>query len=212
MLKRAFDVFISVLVLVTLSPVLFVVVLLIQFDSCGTIFYRGERVGRYGKVFRIYKFRTMVDNAEQLGGSSTSDNDRRITKVGSDLRKYKIDELPQFINVLRGDMSVVGPRPEVRKYVDMYSDSEKMILSVRPGITDWASLANPDEGAVLAKYDDPDRAYEEIIRPEKLRLQLKYVRERSFFKDILIIFQTIHAVLGRKSSWIPPQFGKSQQS
>ena len=197
MIKRAFDIVFSSIGLIVFAPVLLIVAALILLTSPGPVFYRGERTGLAGISFKIFKFRTMVEDAEVLGGSSTSDNDCRITWVGGFLRKYKIDELPQLFNVICGEMSFVGPRPEVKKYTDMYSSVEKNILNVRPGITDWASLANSDEGAILVGYDDPDKAYEEVIRPEKLRLQLKYVRERSFFKDLAIIWRTLVAVVSR---------------
>jgi lipopolysaccharide/colanic/teichoic acid biosynthesis glycosyltransferase len=137
----------------------------------------------------------MVVNADKIGGSSTADDDMRITKVGRRLRKYKLDELPQLFNVLTGDMSLVGPRPEVEFYVRMFKPNEEQILSVRPGMTDWASLWNSDEGAVLAGAEDPEKMYMELIRPEKLRLQLKYVRERSFWVDLSILVQTALKVL-----------------
>jgi lipopolysaccharide/colanic/teichoic acid biosynthesis glycosyltransferase len=197
MIKRLFDIVSASVGLILFAPVLLLIALAIKFEDKGTVFYRGIRVGRYGNPFKIFKFRTMVMNADVIGGPSTSDCDRRITRVGMILRKYKLDELPQLINVLKGEMSMVGPRPEVKKYTDLYNDEEKAILMIRPGITDWASIANSDEGAVLAKYDDPDKAYEEIIRPEKIRLQLKYVRERSFAKDLAIILQTLKAVVVR---------------
>ena len=167
----------------------------IKREDHGPVFYRGERVGLHGKPFRIFKFRTMVVDAEKLGASSTSDDDVRITKIGRFLRRYKLDELPQLINVLIGDMSLVGPRPEVKKFTDLYTDEEKMILTIRPGITDWASIWNPDEGAILAGSTDPDRDYLEKIRPEKIRLQLKYVRERSFWTDLRIIILTLKTIL-----------------
>jgi len=139
----------------------------------------------------------MVLNADKMGGSSTADDDPRITKVGKLLRKYKFDEMPQLINVLIGEMSFVGPRPEVPFYVEMFTPEEKKILSVRPGITDWASLWDSDEGAILAGSLDPEKTYMEKIRPQKLRLQLKYIREHSFLGDIQIIFQTILKVIKR---------------
>jgi lipopolysaccharide/colanic/teichoic acid biosynthesis glycosyltransferase len=157
-------------------------------------------VGRWGRPFRIYKFRTMVLNAEKIGGPSTSDDDPRITRVGRFLRKYKLDELPQLINVLKGEMSIVGPRPEVQQYVDMYTEEERVILSVRPGITDWASVWNSEEGAILAGSPDPEKTYLEKIRPEKIRLQLEYVRKRSFWIDIGIVFQTVGAIIFRPSN------------
>jgi len=195
MLKRLFDITASTVGLLVLSPFLVLIALRVRFEDGGPVFYRGLRVGLHGKTFRIFKFRTMVVDAEKIGGSSTSDDDRRITRVGKFLRKYKLDELPQLINVLVGDMSLVGPRPEVKKFTDMYTDEEKVILTVRPGITDWASLWNPDEGVLLKGSLDPDKDYIEKIRPEKIRLQLKYVRERSFLTDIKIIFLTLKTIL-----------------
>ena len=197
MLKRTFDVFCAGAALLVFAPALVALAFTIKVTSSGPVFYRGLRVGRGGVPFRIFKFRSMVVNAETIGGSSTADDDPRITGVGRFLRKTKLDELPQLLNVLIGDMSVVGPRPEVRHYVDMYTEEEKAILTVRPGITDWASLWNPDEGAVLAGSDDPERDYLEKIRPQKLKWQLEYVRRRSLWIDLRIIAQTIRAVVGR---------------
>lgn len=202
MMKRIFDIVFSLSVLLALSPFLILVSLLIKGGDGGTVFYRGARTGRYGRPFRIFKFRTMVPNAEAIGGASTADEDPRITRVGRALRRYKLDELPQFINVLTGEMSVVGPRPEVQYYTDMYTETERTILTVRPGITDWASIWNSDEGAVLAGAADPEKAYQELIRPTKIRLQLKYVRERSFFTDLKIIFLTVLAILKPESKAI----------
>jgi lipopolysaccharide/colanic/teichoic acid biosynthesis glycosyltransferase len=195
MLKRAFDFLSSLIGLILVSPVLVTIAILIKREDGGPVFYRGVRVGRFGKLFRIYKFRTMVLNAEKLGGPSTADDDPRITKMGRFVRKFKLDELPQLINVLRGEMSIVGPRPEVQMYVDMFKEEEKAILSVRPGITDWASIWNPDEGAILAGSPDPEKTYMEKIRPEKIRLQLKYVRERSLWSDLEIIVQTLITIV-----------------
>jgi lipopolysaccharide/colanic/teichoic acid biosynthesis glycosyltransferase len=195
MLKRSFDIISSFFGLAVVSPVLVTIAILIKKEDGGPVFYRGARVGRFGKPFRIFKFRTMVVNAEKLGGPSTADDDPRVTKVGKFIRKFKLDELPQLINVLKGEMSVVGPRPEVQMYVDMFTEEEKAILSVRPGITDWASIWNPDEGAILAGSPDPEKTYMEKIRPEKIRLQLKYVRERTFWNDLKIIAQTIITIL-----------------
>jgi lipopolysaccharide/colanic/teichoic acid biosynthesis glycosyltransferase len=162
-------------------------------------------VGKDGKPFKIFKFRTMIPDAEKLGIYSTADDDPRITRIGRVLRKYKIDELPQLINVLKGEMSFVGPRPEVPAYVEKFTEEEKKILSVRPGITDWASLWDVDEGAILAGSPDPDKAYEELIRPTKIRLQLKYVREHSFFTDIKIIILTLLSIILRRQIWKPEQ-------
>ncbi len=203
MLKRTFDLIVSTIVLVLLTPFFLIIAILIKKGSEGPVFYRGERVGRHGKLFRIFKFRTMVSNAEKIGGSSTSDDDPRITAVGKTLRKYKLDEIPQFINVFLGQMSLVGPRPEVKKFVDMYTAQEQVILSVRPGITDWASIWNSDEGAILAGAEDPDKAYMELIRPEKIRLQLKYVENISFMTDLRILFQTVAKLFkqGTPTTW-----------
>ncbi len=195
MLKRVFDFLSSLVGLILVSPILLTVAILIKREDGGPVFYRGVRVGRFGKPFRIFKFRTMVLNAEKLGGPSTADDDPRITRVGKFIRKLKLDELPQLINVLKGEMSAVGPRPEVQMYVDMFTEEEKAILSVRPGITDWASIWNPDEGAILAGSSDPEKTYMEKIRPEKIRLQLKYVREQSLWVDLKIILWTLKAVV-----------------
>ena len=198
-MKRIFDMTFSIAGLFILSPILFYIAWRIKSEDGGPVFYRGERIGLKGTPFRIFKFRTMVVDAEKLGVSSTSENDPRITRIGNFLRKYKLDELPQLINVLIGDMSLVGPRPEVKKFTDMYTEEEKVIRSVRPGITDLASIWNPDEGAVLAGSTDPDRDYFEKIRPEKIRLQLKYVRERSFWTDLKIIFLTLKTIIFKET-------------
>ena len=195
MLKRFFDIILSFVALIFLSPLFAVISILTKLDSRGTVFYRGLRVGRHGKIFKIFKFRTLVMAAEKLGGASTANDDPRITKAGKFLRKYKLDELPQLINVFKGEMSFVGPRPEVKQYVDMFTEEEKSILSVRPGITDWATLWNPDEGAILAGSSDPEKTYMEKIRPEKIRLQLKYVKDRSFLTDVKIIILTLLALV-----------------
>lgn len=193
--KRFFDLLVSLTGLVFISPVLCCIGIKIRQEDGGPIFYRGERVGLNGKLFRIYKFRTMVVDAEKLGASSTSDDDLRVTKIGKFLRKYKLDELPQLINVVKGEMSFVGPRPEVKKFTDLYTEKEKEILSVRPGITDWASIWNADEGKLLAGTENPDKAYLEIIRPIKIKLQLKYINERSFVTDMKIILLTLIIIL-----------------
>ncbi len=199
-LKRAFDIITSLLGLLLLSPVLVCVGYLIWKEDGFPILYRGTRVGKDGRIFNILKFRTMVRNAEKMGGSSTADDDPRITKLGKRIRKHKLDELPQLLNVLRGDMSIVGPRPEVQHYVDLFTPEERAILSVRPGITDWASLWNPDEGALLAGSPDPEKTYLEKIRPQKLRLQLKYVRECCFAVDLKIIVLTLNTLMFRRGT------------
>ncbi len=197
-MKRLFDIIFSVTGLLILLPVLLLISLLIKLDSKGPIFYRGVRVGHWGKLFRMYKFRTMVMNAEKLGGPSTANDDPRLTKMGRLLRKYKLDELPQLVNVLKGEMSFVGPRPEVKPYVDMFTEEEKAILTVRPGITDWASIWDSDEGAILAGSPDPEKTYMEKIRPHKIRLQLEYVRNQSFGTDLKIIQLTLRTIISRK--------------
>jgi lipopolysaccharide/colanic/teichoic acid biosynthesis glycosyltransferase len=197
MLKRFFDILFSAIGIILLGPLLAILALAIKRSSSGPVLYRGIRVGRGGKLFRMLKFRTMVVNAEALGGSCTSDDDPRITAIGRRLRKYKLDELPQLFNVLKGEMSFVGPRPEVKQYVAMFSEEEKQILSVRPGVTDWATLWDSDEGALLAGSSDPARIYLETIRPEKIRLQLEYVRKRTLLLDFRIVCSTVALVLRR---------------
>lgn len=193
-MKRAFDLLLSLPGLIVLAPILAVLALLIKLDSPGPVFYRGVRVGRFGKPFRIFKFRTMVWNADKIGGPSSAADDPRITRAGAFLRKYKLDELPQLLNVVRGEMSFVGPRPEVLDEVRLYNDEEKALLSVRPGITDWASIRFRNEGEILRGSPDPHVAYREKIRPEKIRLGLDYVRDHSLLIDAKIIVQTLKAI------------------
>jgi lipopolysaccharide/colanic/teichoic acid biosynthesis glycosyltransferase len=196
--KRALDVTMSLLSLILCFPPMVLIAVLIKKDDRGPVLYRGVRIGRFGKPFYVMKFRSLVVDAERRGGSSTADDDPRITRIGRFLRKYKLDELPQLFNVLRGEMSFVGPRPEVKHYVELFTEEDKVILSVRPGITDWASLWNSDEGALLAGQADPERVYLEQIRPEKIRLQLKYVREWSVRTDFKIIILTLKELALRK--------------
>jgi len=193
-MKRVFDIVFSTIGLIFFSPLLLILAFMIKKEDGGPIFYRGVRVGRYGKLFRIFKFRTMVVNAEKIGGSSTADDDPRITKIGKFIRKYKLDELPQLINVLKGEMSFVGPRPQVPWAVELYSEEEKLLITVRPGITDYASIKFKNESEILKGSEDPDRTYLEKIAPEKLRLGLEYVKNSSLWTDIKIIFATIKAV------------------
>ena len=193
-IKRIFDIICSMCGLLFLSPFFIIIVCMIKASDGGLVFYRGVRVGLHGKLFSMYKFRTMVVYAEKIGGPSTAEDDPRITRIGKFLRKCKLDELPQLINVLKGEMSFVGPRPEVKHYVDMFTEEEKSILTVRPGITDWASIWNPDEGSILAGSPDPEEAYMEKIRPKKLKLQLKYVKEHSFSNDMKIILLTLKTI------------------
>lgn len=201
-MKRVFDLFFSSLGIIILSPLLGWIAWRIHREDGGPVFYRGARVGLHGRPFLIFKFRTMVVNAEKLGGSSTADGDLRITRIGLKLRKHKLDELSQLFNVFLGEMSLVGPRPEVKFYTDMYTEEEKAILEVRPGITDWASLWNPDEGSLLAGAEDPDKAYLELIRPTKLKLQLQYARSQSLWMDLKIIFLTLFALVRPQSQTI----------
>lgn len=176
--------------------------MLILIDSPGPIVYKGKRVGLKGKEFYIYKFRTMVANADKIGASSTSNNDARITSIGKILRKYKLDELPQLFNILFGTMSFVGPRPEIKKFTDMYSENEKRILSVKPGITDWASIMYHNEGEIIANSGiaDYDMAYEKLIRPGKIKLQLKYVDNNSVWIDIKIILITLMKLIKTRTN------------
>lgn len=191
MLKRFFDFVVALIMLIFFGPLFLILGILIKKDSEGPVFYRQLRIGKNGKPFRIFKFRTMVNNADKSGVTSTKEDDIRITKMGKFIRKYNLDELAQFINVLKGEMSIVGPRPEIPYYVNMFTEEEKIILSVKPGITDWACIWNPDESKLLAGSDDPDRDYLEKIRPEKIRLQLKYVKEHSFWIDFKIMLMTL---------------------
>jgi len=205
MLKRIFDILVSLIGLLVFSPFLIAISLAIKLESPGPIFYRGARVGRYGRPFRIYKFRSMVQDAERFGASSTSSQDSRVTRMGRIIRKFKLDEFSQLINVLIGDMSLVGPRPEVQKFVDLYTEEEKQMLSVRPGITDWSSIKFHNEGEIIeaSGMADADEAYAKLIRPEKLRLQLKYVRERTLWIDVKIILATILTLLSTRMGGRP---------
>jgi lipopolysaccharide/colanic/teichoic acid biosynthesis glycosyltransferase len=192
--KRLFDLIVSAIGLIVLSPVLLALSALIKVRDGGPVFYRGVRIGRRGRPFRVVKFRTMRVDAEMVGGPSTATDDARITRVGRWLRRSKLDEIPEFVNVFLGDMSLVGPRPEVEGYVQLMNEDERAVLSVRPGLTDWATLWNSDEGAVLAGATDPEKTYLELIRPQKLRLQLEYVRNRSFWTDLVILVRTVSAI------------------
>jgi lipopolysaccharide/colanic/teichoic acid biosynthesis glycosyltransferase len=194
-MKRIFDLLCAAMGLLVLTPVLAAVALAIKLESRGPVFYRGARAGWHGKPFRIFKFRTMVMNADQIGGPSSSADDARITRMGGLLRHYKLDELPQLLNVLSGEMSMVGPRPEVVQEVLLYTEEEKRLLEVRPGITDWASIRFRNEGEILRGSADPHAAYREKIRPEKIRLGLEYVERRSFMTDCKIIASTVKAIL-----------------
>ena len=191
--KRVFDITFSIIILFTFSPIFFIVSFLVKVSSPGPVFYKGVRVGRYRKPFRIFKFRSMYRNSDIFAGS-TSKNDPRITKIGKFLRRYKIDELPQFVNVLRGEMSVVGPRPELKKYTDQYKGDELLILNAKPGITDFASLNFSNLNDLIDDVN-PDLSYEKNILKSKNLLRIKYVKNSSFFVDIKLIILTILKVV-----------------
>ena len=195
-MKRLFDFTIATLGLILLSPLLLAIAVAIRLSSPGPVFYRGVRSGRYGKPFRVFKFRTMVVDAERLGGPSTGQDDPRITPVGRILRKYKLDELPNLINVVRGEMSLVGPRPEVERYTSQYQGDEKLILSVRPGITDLSSLQFIDLQSHIGS-ENVDDNFEKYVLPEKNKLRVEYVRTHSFLGDLRILFLTLLRVVGR---------------
>ena len=200
MVKRLFDILVSLIGLVILSPLFLTIAGLVKIDSKGPVFFKAERTGRYGKLFKMYKFRTMVVSAEKLGGSSTAESDPRITGVGRFLRKYELDELPQLINVLMGEMSLVGPRPEVEEYTCLYTEEEKIILSVRPGMTDYASTKFINLNKILTRSADPDKDYKENIAPEKNRLRMEYARNNSLWIDFKILIQTLKKIVSEKWS------------
>ena len=211
MVKRSFDIFVSFMGLVVFSPILILLSLWIKLGSRGPLFYRGVRVGKNGKTFRIFKFRTMVVDAEKIGGSSTAEDDPRITKAGKFLRRYKMDELPQLWNVLLGEMSFVGPRPQVEWAVELYTLKERQLLNVRPGITDYASLVFRNEGEILKGSTDPDKDYLEKIAPEKIRLGLLYAKTHTLLIDIKVILATVFAILGVEPTWCLPKSGVGYQ-
>ena len=192
-MKRLVDILLSSVALIILSPLFAVVAILIKLDSPGPVFYRGVRIGRYGRPFRIYKFRTMVANAEKIGGPSTAADDPRLTKIGRKfVKRFNLDELPQFINVLKGEMSIVGPRPEVPEVINLLPANERnILLSVRPGITDWATLWIRDEAERLEGSPEPHQKYLKEIWPTKRKLALKYVRNHSLWTDFKIMFKTL---------------------
>lgn len=196
MAKRLFDIVASFIGLLILLPLLLLLALWVLFDSRGGIFYRQVRVGRGGIDFKLWKFRTMHPDADKRGLLTVGGRDPRITRAGYYLRKYKLDELPQLLNVLTGDMSLVGPRPEVRRYVDMYTPEQRRVLDVRPGITDYASIEYSDENELLAKAADPERTYIEEVMPAKLELNAKYIAEKGVMKDVRIIWMTVRKIVG----------------
>jgi lipopolysaccharide/colanic/teichoic acid biosynthesis glycosyltransferase len=194
-MKRIFDIIASALGLLLLSPLLLILALLVVSGSQGGAFYRQTRVGKDARPFTLYKFRSMRPASDQQGLLTVGARDNRITRTGYFLRKYKLDELPQLWNVLRGDMSLVGPRPEVPRYIDMLNEEQRRILSVRPGLTDYASLEYFEEDELLAQSDDPEKTYIREILPTKVELSLRYIDERSFSKDLQVIWKTVKRVV-----------------
>lgn len=196
-MKRLFDIISSGCGLIVLSPIFIVIAIWVKLDSKGPVFYRQIRVGKDNKDFRLFKFRSMKIGADRQGLITVGGRDPRVTRSGYYIRKYKLDELPQLINVFIGDMSVVGPRPEVRKYVDLYTPGQMRVLSVRPGITDLASIRYRNENELLETVDDPETYYREVIMQDKLKINLEYVDNRSFWGDIKLIFATLYAVVAK---------------
>lgn len=190
-LKRLLDIVASGIGIIILSPILIIISIIIKITSRGPIFFKQVRVGKNEKKFKILKFRTMIVDAEKVGKQITVGNDPRITRIGSFLRKYKLDELPQLINVFIGNMSLVGPRPEVPRYVELYSNEQRKVFNVKPGITDLASIRYRDENDILGKVDNPDRYYIDVIMQDKLNLNLEYIDKGNVFFDIFIIIKTI---------------------
>lgn len=197
-MKTLFDIIISILAIIALTPLFIIIYLVIKLTSDGDALYKGVRAGKKNIPFKIYKFRTMVEDAENIGGHSTALDDFRLTKIGRFLRKYKLDELPQFFNILKGDMSLVGPRPQVIYYTNQYLGDLKLILTIKPGLTDLASLYFLDMDNVLGSKD-ANQKYATEIEPVKNLLRLRYVKEQSFFLDIRILIETIFSLIGIKN-------------
>jgi lipopolysaccharide/colanic/teichoic acid biosynthesis glycosyltransferase len=194
MAKTSLDLIVSIIGLIVLAPFFILIGLLIKIDSRGSVFYKQERVGLNGKLFKLFKFRTMRVDADKAGAITIGERDPRITSIGFYLRKYKLDELPQLINVLVRDMSLVGPRPELKKFVDLYEGVQRKVITVRPGITDYASIKFRNENELLAGKEDPIQYYISEIMPVKLKLNLKYINDQSFWLDVKIIFKTIFSI------------------
>ncbi len=195
LLKRLADIIISLTAIVLLLPIFIIISIAIIMSSGIPVFYLQERIGKDWKKFKIIKFRTMVNNAEKIGPGISSSYDKRITTIGKILRKFKIDELPQLINVLKGDMSIIGPRPELLKYISRYENEYSKILKVKPGISDYASVKFRDEASILQTAEDSESFYLKDILPEKIKLYNKYIEEMNFFVDIKILFLTFKAIL-----------------
>ncbi len=194
-MKRLFDLISSLFVLIVLSPILLIISLFIVLDSKGGVFYKQERIGKNGNPFLLYKFRSMRTGSDKKGLITVGASDNRTTSVGRFIRKYKLDELPQLINIIKNDMSVVGPRPEVNKYVKLYSKVQLRVLVAKPGLTDLASLAYINENEVLRKAEDPEKTYIEEIMPAKLKLNLEYIEKQNIAFDLKIIFRTIVSIV-----------------
>lgn len=192
---RFFDILFSIIGLVLLSPLFTVLYLLIRIESQGGGFYSQERIGQNGKPFKLFKFRSMRIGSDKKGLITIGEKDNRITKTGFILRKYKLDELPQLWNVFIGDMSLVGPRPEVKKYTDLYTEEQKQVLQVRPGITDWASIKYVDENKILGESKDPDDAYVNLIMPNKIKLNMVYIQHQTLGEYFKIIFTTFKEIV-----------------
>ena len=198
-LKRIFDIVVGVILLILLAIPMLIIAVMIKMDSKGPVFYRQERVTRYGKKFRIHKFRTMVNNADKIGSAVTVGGDSRITKVGAKIRDYRLDELPQVFDVLNGDMSFVGTRPEATKYVEKYSNERLATLLLPAGITSIASICYKDEAKLLDVADDVDYVYIEKVLPEKMKYNLESIRKFNFVSDIITMLWTVRAVFGKDS-------------
>ena len=194
MLKRFFDLILSLMGLLITVPILFLITILIKISSSGPVFYKQVRVGENNKDFEIFKFRTMHVNADKKGLLTVGGRDPRVTSIGYYLRKFKLDELPQLINVFKGDMSFVGPRPEVRQFVNLYSEIQKKVLNVKPVITDLASIEFRNENEILSKVEDPNQYYIDYIMPKKLEINLKYINQRNLLKDFVVIIKTIKVI------------------
>lgn len=196
-MKRFLDIIFSGLGLICLSPLFVFLALWVKLDSPGPVFYRQVRVGRNNRDFKLYKFRSMRVDSDKKGLITIGEHDPRVTQSGYYIRKYKLDEFPQLINVFLGDMSLVGPRPEVRKYVDMYTDEQMHVLDVRPGITDMASIYYRNENELLEKANNPEKYYREVIMQDKLRINLEYVRNHSVIGDFRMILKTLFVVIAK---------------
>jgi lipopolysaccharide/colanic/teichoic acid biosynthesis glycosyltransferase len=197
-MKRLLDIIVASIALLILFPFMLIICLCIVLESKGGLFYKQKRVGKNKKLFNLYKFRSMKKNADKEGLLTVGGKDPRVTRVGYFLRKSKMDELPQLINIIKGDMSIVGPRPEVPKYVALYDENQQRVLTVRPGLTDLASIKYIDENALLEKAENPEEFYIQKIMPDKLHLNLEYIDNKSFAKDFRIIFQTLIRLFNRK--------------